>query len=345
MNRHILSVFTIASALAINAAPAGAALIGHWTFDDADPIGDLTFDGAGSNNGTTGGMNNMAAAPVSRIGAGAANFGTAGNSQGYFDFVNAGDFSVTNANSGLAMAFWYKAPAGMATAEGTNRLPVHLLGSGIGGTSVAVELSAGTARAFVRQANNANVRATGTTDIFDDTWHHVVITYASATGTAAVYIDGQLDATATNAGVGAAFTFNKGRIGSHAENAALDIGGLMDDVGIWNHALSDQEIALIHGLGHFAGINLADDGIAAVLAAFNSQGQAEAGGYQWAYATGLTGGIGTVGGSIADSNAYIVLDGSGAGVQIVVPEPGSALLGGGMLLALGRRGGRRRKQD
>lgn len=344
MTSRFYSALTIASALALNAAPAGAALVGHWTFDDADPIGDLTFDSAGNNNGTTSGMNNMATAPVSKIGAGAADFGTAGNSQGYFDFVNAGEFSVTNANSGLAMAFWYKAPASMTTPEGTNRLPVHLLGSGIGGTSVAVELSAGTARAFVRQANNTNVRATGTMDIFDDTWHHVVITYTSATGTAAVYIDGKLDATATNAGVGATFIFNKGRIGAHAENASVDIGGIMDDVGIWNHALSEQEIALIHGLGHFAGIDLADDGIAAVLAAFNSQGRAEAGGYQWTYTTGLTGSIGTIGGSTADNNAYIVLDGNGNGVQIV-PEPAGALLGGGMLLALGRRGGRWQKRN
>lgn len=345
MTSRFYSALTIASALAISAAPAGAALIGHWTFDDADPISDLTFDGVGNNNGTSG--ENLAAAATAKIGAGAIDFGTEGveaPDATYFNLQQAGDFSITNANSGLTIAFWYKVPDTQSTAEGDNRLPVHLRNSG-NSTSVGVELSNGTARAYVRQSDGSKwVRATGGTDIFDDTWHHVVMVYASGPGTAMVYIDGRLDATATNSDVGATLAFNVGRVGAHETNLSLNIGGLLDDLGIWNDALTPQQVALIHGLGHFTGLNLADDSIAAVLQAFNAQGQAEAGGYQWAYQAGLTGNIGTIGGSTADNNAYIVLDGNGNGVQIV-PEPAGALLGGGMLLALGRRGGRWQKRN
>ena len=319
MNSRFYSALTIASAMALNAAPAGAALVAHWTFDDADPITDLTFDGIGNNNGASG--ENLAAAATAKIGAGAIDFGTQGVAESdatYFNLQQAGDFSISGANSGLTIAFWYKAPA--SDKESENRLPVHLRNTS-NSTSVGIELSDGTARAYVRQSDaNKSVRATGTTDIFDDTWHHVVMVYASGTGTASVYIDGRLDATESNYDVGANLAFDVGRVGAHQSDLRLAIGGLMDDLGIWNEALSPQQIALIHGLGHFVGANLADDGIIAVLHAFNTGSQGQAGGYQWAYTRGLTGPIGTIGGSIAEKNAFIVLDGNGNGVRMV-PNP------------------------
>ena len=343
MNSRFYSALTIASAMALNAAPAGAALVAHWMFDDADPITDLTFDGIGNNNGASG--ENLAAAATAKIGAGAIDFGTQGVAESdatYFNLQQAGDFSITGANSGLTIAFWYKAPASDKKSE--NRLPVHLRNTN-NSTSVGIELSDGTARAYVRQSDaNRWVRATGTTDIFDDTWHHVVMVYASGTGTAYVYIDGQQDAAASNLDIGATLAFNNGRVGAHQSDLKLNIGGLMDDLGIWSEALTPQQIALVHGLGYFTGLSLADEGINAVLEAFNTQGQAEAGGVQWAYASGLTGPIGTIGGSIDGYNAFIVLDANGNGVQ-VVPEPTGALLGAGMLLALGRRSRRCPKQD
>ncbi len=322
MSKRFYSAWSIAAALALSTAPAGAGLIGHWTFDDADPVADLTFDSVGNNSGGT--PVDLAAASSAKIGAGAIDFRTQGTGPGsdnsYFDLQQVEDFSITHLNSGLTIAFWYKAPASQKTADNDNRLPVHLRNTN-NSTSVGIELLNGTARAYVRQSDaNRWVRATGTTDIFDDTWHHVVMVYASGTGTASVYIDGRLDATESNYDVGANLAFDVGRVGAHQSDLRLAIGGLMDDLGIWNEALSPQQIALIHGLGHFVGANLADDGIIAVLHAFNTGSQGQAGGYQWAYTRGLTGPIGTIGGSIAEKNAFIVLDGNGNGVRMV-PNP------------------------
>ncbi len=337
---------TVGSALALGlslavVSPARAALVAHWTFDDATPVSDLAFDNVGTNNGggTVSGLN---AATSEIIGAGAADFGTQNASDGYFNLTSVGDFSLTGSNTGTTVAFWYKAPASQKVAA--NRLPVHMFNTG-NSTSLSIELNDGTPRLFVRQSDGSKfVRATGTTDIFDDTWHHVAVTYNSSAGTATVYVDGKFDANATNVNVGSTLAFTNGRVGTHAldANLNLDIGGAMDELGIWNSLTSHKEIALIHGLGYFTGIDLADGGIAAVLAAFDSQGTGTAGGYDWTYQTGLSGGVGTIGGSIANANAFIVLDASGNGVQ-VIPEPASLLLFGcGSLLVSCRRNSGRR---
>ncbi len=159
-------------------------------------------------------------------------------------------------------------------------------------------------------------------------------------GSATIYADGILGGTVPLDFVAYVDNSVKLLIGAEpttATTARRGVTGLIDDVGIWSRALSAQEVAIINGLGRFVGLVLDSGGIDAVLAAYNATGSASSGVRTWSYKTGLTGPVGTTGGSIAGGDAYIVL-GAGNGVQIVIPEPASlALLSISGLLLLPRR--------
>lgn len=85
-------------------------------------------------------------------------------------------------------------------------------------------------------------------------WHHYAITFDDAANEVKIYINGQLATTATQTttinytGQGTATV-----IGRHGNgNTAYDLDGRVDDVRVYNYALTHAEIAVIYGLvGHF----------------------------------------------------------------------------------------------
>ena len=87
----------------------------------------------------------------------------------------------------------------------------------------------------------------------------------------------------------------------------------------------------------FESLSIDGAGIEDLLTAFGATGSTTINGNQWQYTTGLTGALGATGGT-ANSNAFVVLDGSNNGMMIV-PEPSSVLLSrcGAVSLLLRRR--------
>ena len=73
-----------------------------------------------------------------------------------------------------------------------------------------------------------------------NTWHHVAVTYDAASTTMKLYRDGQLRSTRTD--VDPVDEGNMVRIGAF-NDAANSFTGTMDEVRIWNRALSPSEIA------------------------------------------------------------------------------------------------------
>jgi len=114
----------------------------------------------------------------------------------------------------------------------------------------------------------------------------------------------------------------------------------MDDYGIWDgEILTAKEVATIYSLGLFEGLDLADGQLDDFITAFDGMSSVAINSNLWQYTTGLGSEIGDVGGS-PGSNAFVVLDSSGAGMQII-PEPSScslwALIGVSSALVLGWR--------
>ena len=114
--------------------------------------------------------------------------------------------------------------------------------------------------AFERNTSAANKPVTNWKGMTQGTWHHLAITYDSASGAMAVYIDGSATLTGTNnigavnllytswTGEGANNTFHIGK----SYNESRWFNGALSEVRIWSRALSADEI---NAEGHFYGVN------------------------------------------------------------------------------------------
>ena len=79
--------------------------------------------------------------------------------------------------------------------------------------------------------------------VFDDTWHHIA--WVDDNGSARVYIDGNLDIANFNYTPAGTFTFNTTAIGTlvrAAISTAAIFNGSIDDVRIWERALTQDEV-------------------------------------------------------------------------------------------------------
>ena len=188
----------------------------------------------------------------------------------------------------------------------------------------------------------------GGPDISDGEWHHIAIGVDAneTVGDARLWIDGILHPVTGGATLTRAINTsgaNNVRIGDTISPGESPFGGLIDEVAAWSTLKSVEEIAVIHGLGHFEGRELNDPFIDEVLTAFTTMDSAATADGSWSFALaselGTSGSdpIGTIGGS-AGVDAFIVLDATGNGVQFAaaVPEPASVAIWS--LLGLGLAG-------
>ncbi len=92
---------------------------------------------------------------------------------------------------------------------------------------------------------NPNTTITSSTSVNDGQWHLLAVTRSSASGAMNLYVDGQLEATATGpTGTRAAPTFL--RIGAIASGGGTKfLNGTMDDVRLYDYVLSSGEIAAL----------------------------------------------------------------------------------------------------
>jgi hypothetical protein len=187
---------------------------------------------------------------------------------------------------------------------------------------------AGTANAMAR--NTTQISATSPASVADGQWHHLAAVYHSAT-LRTLYLDGVAVATNTTS-VSFVSTCKRFSIGALLRpDATQAFVGELDDIGLWTSALTAKRIALIHGLGRFAGAGLADPAIDTLLALTDS-GFATAGGSVWVPATGLAGPVGSCG-TLADGRRYVVTAANGVGLLgLSRPEPVLAGPPGGPLV-------------
>lgn len=83
-------------------------------------------------------------------------------------------------------------------------------------------------------------------DLETDRWYHVVGVYDGQEGTASIYLDGQLVDSHTNSQLtGAVRSGQIAALGRDGSNARYFFGGQIDDVKVFDRALSDTEIALL----------------------------------------------------------------------------------------------------
>ena len=311
-----------------------ASLIGHWTFDSTG------VDSAGSNNMS---LNGGAAVNTgtSMLGGGSlGGQGTGGRLDGSDDQAVTGSDSGISGSAARTISVWFKAPTDPGTPDDAPTM-VGLGNSSGTGTRFDSRLSnsAGSITSnytdYLRLEGQNSYRMTSSgTGVTDDLWHNLVVSFSGTTfNDATMYLDGKavtLGSNGTTVNTSAAPLVVGGS--NHTSDMERNFYGLLDDVGLWSNASTAADAAILNGLGRIGDNNLSWLDEAQTLWAGAQLGIGTINGKTWQKVTGLSGTLGAysqVGGANG-TGSYIVLDGSGGGIQII-PEPGTA----GMLALFG----------
>jgi len=281
-------------------------LVNHYEFED---IGDIGHDSRGRNDlGAIGG--DITLSTDARIGNHSLRFPGSGD-----DLVYAYDGGWLEGKSEVSLAMWIKKDW-VSGYEGA------LFSTGSSSKSYNfMRVNDGSFQAFLQtDAEGTQEYRTATGLISAEQWQHIALSWSSG-NMPAVYINGKAVGWGlVNPGTLEGTWSSHGRywiqLGGEYDLDDYDWSGLMDDVGLWDKVVSACQVALIHGVGYYYGLDLDETGIGALESIFVSGGgNAVVGGEQWCYAEDIAGGGLTTGdlGSYGGEK-YIVLNDSGDGV-------------------------------
>lgn len=227
------------------APPAHAAsfmssgLVGYWKMDEGS--GTTSTDSSGNgNNGTLGSKTTWTAGKIG----GALKFN--GVQSNYVNVTTNSGLPIYN-QINYSVSMWVNGPPNQANgnlfseASSTSANPMFVLANQ-GGADAKLDV-------LIR--NNSGVAQLGhaksTATVFDNKWHHIV--WTDSNGTAKLYVDGVQDATNFNY-TRSTLSINTTSIG-HLNRGAdeYNFNGSLDDVRIYNRALSAGEITQLYRLG------------------------------------------------------------------------------------------------
>ena len=220
-------------------------LIGYWTFDSKDLINNVADRSGNGNPGALklGTLGNKATSSMTVAG----RLGQALKFDGADDYVNAGNISTYNlANTNHSFSLWFK----IATMPAINA--TRLLDRFTGGTPGSGYLL------FINNTNgllyyqdeadgvNTEIFLSSQTSVVNNKWHNVVITVDTAAQMGYMYIDGvQKNSDAYS---GNLRDYNRSLyVGGRSTD--LFFPGLLDDIRIYNRALSAAEVKQLYNMG------------------------------------------------------------------------------------------------
>jgi hypothetical protein len=228
----IFGFATITSAQLPNYVPSNG-LVGYWSFN-----GNANDD---SNNGNNGTLNGSVSLSTDRFGNINSSYSFPGISDSYIDCGNSATLQIVGA---LTISGWFYMEGGTINPRILN----FESGSSLGGYTVFVDGTSNTNR--IIHATNFNDGGVGTgfccssSQGFTITalaWHHFVYT-ADINGLAKMYIDGANVGTYQGVPV-TNITYASSLIIGRKTFSDFDAwGGKLDDIGIWNRVLTQQEI-------------------------------------------------------------------------------------------------------
>jgi hypothetical protein len=162
---------------------------------------------------------------------------------------------------------------------------------------------------FTANGGNADVSA-GTTDVNDGEIHHIALVSDPEGGEVRFYVDGALEGTSGAPAI-QSNDFPM-MIGENPDARGRTWDGLIDDVGIWNRPISEEEVALIYNDG--AGTVLVSAGGTGLIAHFplDSDGNSSDGGFTASTVTDVT--FGTAGAN-ANTGTSATFNGTSSLIQ------------------------------
>ena len=227
-------------------------LVGWWTMDGADtvwssPTAGVEYDESGSDNtGTLENMTRSGSPTVGKIGQ-ALNFD---GSSSYVDMT--GSSGVADNLSNFTVSAWFKTSTSVSgQAEIVSKFSTGGLTSGQGW---ALDDDGNSLIGIIQQEPPGNYAVKGSTASVDDgNWHQGVMVVTGG-NTVTLYLDGQAQSPAANNGTVTTFTNASDiRIGNDYNSDFFP--GSIDDVRVYDRALSASEIQQLYTLGAGTHIN------------------------------------------------------------------------------------------
>ena len=199
-------------------------LVGWWKLDDDGGTVALDWSGQGNHGTVIGDPQWMSGYDEGAL-----------NLDGYDDCVNCGDPAILNITNAISILVWLKTDT---ASNSTNQSYVIKGDSGANG--YGLRHSAANNLQF-RISNTANVE-TPVDSSFNDVWHHLAGTYDGSQ--LRLYIDGEVQATTASPGTISTSTYNF-NIGREPVGNRYIYDGAIDDVRVYNRALTEQEVKSI----------------------------------------------------------------------------------------------------
>ena len=236
MKKRVLIALVMVLAIAVSASVVWATSVGlvsYWPFDEGS--GATAYDAANGNDGTIYGATYITdKAPV------------VGNDYALAfdgdDHVQVGD-STALEPANVTVAAWVKA----STSPGSSRYIVSKGAHTCWAASYALYTRGGGLYFYVFNPTDGYRLSPGAgTGIWDGVWHHVAGTYDGSF--LRLYVDGfeigTGNATSIPIGYGLPTTDDL-FVGAYGGTCNLPFNGLIDEVGVWDRALSAEEIAAL----------------------------------------------------------------------------------------------------
>lgn len=227
-----------------------AALVAHYRFDENAGETTAVNQVAGASTGAVG---SSVTAGVNGIAGKAYRFNNSAAQNGVVDMGDASFFPAITASGALTLSAWVKSGdtsggRNVAVFAGNDSVAASYVDLGLAAAQVGQQ---GSANGRYRPNGNVNLAEIFSTPkvINDNAWHHLVVTIDldPSPGTMVLYVDGVERATGPLAGTQfpAFNNFEIGRLGRAAPADPFE--GVIDDVQVYDKALSAVDVQYLHG--------------------------------------------------------------------------------------------------
>ncbi len=223
MCRKLIYFIPFIFVLVLTAGVANAELVGYWKFDEGS--GNVAYDLSDyTNDGTINGAPKWVSGKI----------GAALEFDGSDDYIDCGNDSSLNINNKITIAAWVKTTS---TAHG------YFVSKGtawdeIGHYAIGQEYNVPLTFQLEIAGSGGTIELDSNVAVNDGQWHHIVGVYDDPL--AAVYIDGVEENTMTGPSMLTGSTAGGLTIGQRGGGNI--IGGIIDEVRIYNRALTEPEI-------------------------------------------------------------------------------------------------------